>query len=190
MTALWSLSEGTQQWLTPDYAYLNQSLGGTLRLGVPVAQGCFDNYDRKSLDGNKTACASAQANFLDATYLAAHFGGYPNTNWATCQSSGETCLLNYTMPNGTVVQDTQCDSGNIPSLYVPIRNVEDVQTILKFARENNVPLTVKNSGHDYEGRSSGKGTLAIWTKNLKPPLELFKTFTPAACKASSGQIPR
>ena len=38
---------------------------------------------------------------------------------------------------------------------------------IKFAREKNIRLSIKNTGHDYVGRSVGKGSLALWPHNLK-----------------------
>lgn len=37
---------------------------------------------------------------------------------------------------------------------------------IKFARERNIRLVVKNTGHDYLGGSAGKGALALWTHHL------------------------
>lgn len=38
----------------------------------------------------------------------------------------------------------------------------DVAAGIKFAKDNNIRLVVKNTGHDYAGRSTGKGALSIW----------------------------
>jgi hypothetical protein len=49
-------------------------------------------------------------------------------------------------------------------------NVTDAATVaagVNFAREHNVRLVVKNTGHDFLGRSAGKGALALWTHHLK-----------------------
>lgn len=40
--------------------------------------------------------------------------------------------------------------------------MEDVQAALAFSNETGVRLSVKNKGHDYKGRSSGRNTLALW----------------------------
>lgn len=38
---------------------------------------------------------------------------------------------------------------------------------MNFARTLNLRLVVKNTGHDYNGRSTGKDALSIWTHHLK-----------------------
>lgn len=38
---------------------------------------------------------------------------------------------------------------------------------LHFAQEHNIRLTIKNTGHDFLGRSTGRGALALWTHHLK-----------------------
>lgn len=49
-------------------------------------------------------------------------------------------------------------------------NVSEYETAtagINFAREKNLRLVVKNTGHDYLGGSAGKGSLALWTHNMK-----------------------
>lgn len=45
--------------------------------------------------------------------------------------------------------------------------VEDVQAGVKFAKEHGIRLIVKNSGHDFVGRSSAPNSLSIWVHNMK-----------------------
>ena len=47
------------------------------------------------------------------------------------------------------------------------RSVKDVQAGIAFAQKRNVRLVVKNSGHDFYGKSTGKGALSLWVHNLK-----------------------
>ncbi|KAI1131762.1 hypothetical protein F5Y10DRAFT_233043 [Nemania abortiva] len=53
------------------------------------------------------------------------------------------------------------------SYAINISRIEDAIAGVKFAATNNVRLTIKNTGHDYLGRSAGHGSLALWTHNLK-----------------------
>lgn len=43
----------------------------------------------------------------------------------------------------------------------------DVQKTVAFAAAKNIRLVVRNTGHDYLGRSTGAGSLAVWTHHLK-----------------------
>ncbi|KAM0144467.1 hypothetical protein ACHAO1_000226 [Botrytis cinerea] len=60
-----------------------------------------------------------------------------------------------------------CALGNLASFALNVSSASDVIAALKFARENNIRLTIKNTGHDFLGRSTGAGSLALWMHNLK-----------------------
>lgn len=38
---------------------------------------------------------------------------------------------------------------------------------IAFAQENNIRFVIRNTGHDYLGRSTGAGSLSVWTHYLK-----------------------
>ncbi|KAJ2978300.1 hypothetical protein NUW58_g7538 [Xylaria curta] len=60
-----------------------------------------------------------------------------------------------------------CTLGNLASYSIDVRNANDVAAGLAFAKKQNIRLVIKNSGHDFNGRSTGKGALSLWTHNLK-----------------------
>ena len=47
-------------------------------------------------------------------------------------------------------------------MYVEVASVSDVQAGLAFASKNNLRLVIKNTGHDYKGRSSAPDSFALW----------------------------
>lgn len=53
------------------------------------------------------------------------------------------------------------------NIQIDVRLTEDIQAALSFAQTYNVPLVIKNTGHDYKGRSSAPSSLALWLHNLK-----------------------
>lgn len=67
----------------------------------------------------------------------------------------------FTPPNAS------CVLGNMASYAVNVSTAADVAAGLGFARKHNIRLTIKNTGHDSLGRSAGRGSLALWTHNLK-----------------------
>jgi hypothetical protein len=69
-------------------------------------------------------------------------------------------------------------------LQIDIRQPSDVTAALVFSKLTGVALTVKNTGHDYKGRSSMKGALGLWTHNLKGK-SYNPTFVPAGCSPST-----
>lgn len=60
-----------------------------------------------------------------------------------------------------------CTLGNIAVYAIDVDNSETLAAGFKFARDKNIRLSIKNTGHDYIGRSNGQGSLAFWTHNLK-----------------------
>lgn len=76
---------------------------------------------------------------------------------------GMTCPVpasgNYA--NGT------CTQGGYSEYALKVSNVAQIQLAVNFARTLNLRLVVRNTGHDYNGRSVGKGALSIWTHGLK-----------------------
>ncbi|KAK2789504.1 hypothetical protein FQN52_006032 [Onygenales sp. PD_12] len=73
---------------------------------------------------------------------------------------GMTCLPT-TDPTGS------CTLGGWPVYAVNVSNVAQVQLAINFARNTGIRLVVKNTGHNFSGKSGGGGSLSIWTHNLK-----------------------
>ncbi|UKZ74474.1 hypothetical protein TrVFT333_002142 [Trichoderma virens FT-333] len=64
-------------------------------------------------------------------------------------------------------ENTPCSPAGYPAYVVNASTAEHVKIGIDFARKYNVRLNVKNTGHDYLGRSNSPGSLSIWTHNLK-----------------------
>jgi len=60
-----------------------------------------------------------------------------------------------------------CLLGNYVHYSVNVSNAEDIAATIRFADKNRIRLVIRNTGHDYMGRSTGAGGLAIWTHYLK-----------------------
>lgn len=61
----------------------------------------------------------------------------------------------------------KCELGNSAPYAIKVTSKDDVIAGINFAQKNNIRLTIKNTGHDFQGRSVGAGSLALWTHNLK-----------------------
>lgn len=69
------------------------------------------------------------------------------------------------VPLGTPL--SACDIGNSAVYAINVSDAKTVAAGIKFARQKNIRLVIKNTGHDFLGGSQGKGSLALWTHNLK-----------------------
>lgn len=111
-----------------------------------------------------------------------------NTNWGTCQNTGKSCNLNFLIPSlfTDFAPPANCYQGNVPNKYIDVRQYTDVVAALTFSNTTGVPLVIKNSGHDYKGRSSGPNSLMLWTHNLQG-ITLTRGFVAAGCSADSAK---
>merc|ERR1719413_268439 len=51
--------------------------------------------------------------------------------------------------------------------FVTVHKAEDASAALKFAGSHNLAVSVKNTGHDFFGRSARPGSLMLWTFSMK-----------------------
>ncbi|CAO2655081.1 Nn.00g118140.m01.CDS01 [Neocucurbitaria sp. VM-36] len=59
-----------------------------------------------------------------------------------------------------------CSLGNMAPYAINVQVWTDIAAGFEFAKQKNIRVTVKNTGHDYLGRSAGEGSLALWMHNL------------------------
>lgn len=60
-----------------------------------------------------------------------------------------------------------CTLGGYSSYAVNVSTVAQIQLSVNFARNAGLRLVAKNTGHDFNGKSTGAGALGIWTHHLK-----------------------
>lgn len=73
-----------------------------------------------------------------------------------------TCL-----PQDIFPYEATCTLGALPEYAVNVSTVAQVQLAVNLARNLNLRLVVKNTGHDFGGKSMGYSGLSVWTHNLK-----------------------
>lgn len=86
-------------------------------------------------------------------------------------------------------QDRPCLLGNYVRYAVNVSGPDDIAAAVTFAREKNVRLVIRNTGHDYQGRSTGAGALAVWThylKDITPVQWNTSDYTGTALKVGAG----
>lgn len=161
-----------------EWEKLNSTLSGNLHRTIPYAASCYysdPNYD-------PSACAVVAANYTENQPRTDVYGAASGLNWESCLSN--TCALNPS--NTSQVLSDQCYLGRLSSLYVDATDASHVSTAIKFAREHNIRVSIKNTGHDYYGRSTSPNTLAIWTHNMNT-MKYHKEFTASNCAAANGE---
>ncbi|KAL4941180.1 hypothetical protein BDV06DRAFT_223336 [Aspergillus oleicola] len=63
--------------------------------------------------------------------------------------------------------NSSCTIGSAVRYTVNVTSGADVQTVLQFTDSHNIRLVIRNTGHDYLGKSTGPGAVALWTHHLK-----------------------
>jgi hypothetical protein len=77
----------------------------------------------------------------------------------------------------------QCEQGSVPIVAVDARSVSDIQHAVKFATTYNLRLVIKNTGHDFFGRSTARGGFMLWTHHMKD-ITYNESFVPAGAPES------
>ncbi|KAJ3570977.1 hypothetical protein NP233_g4058 [Leucocoprinus birnbaumii] len=140
-----------------DFKTLSAQLSQPLIHPVPAASACYP-VDHPS--GN---CSEVQENWFNGIWRSNQPGAYENPNFETYTNKNGSlsgCYLNTTL-------GLPCEQGSVPPIGIDARTIEDVQAAVRFVEQHNLRFVVKNTGHDYLGRSAGKGAFMIWTHNLK-----------------------
>ncbi|OAQ98295.1 hypothetical protein LLEC1_02897, partial [Akanthomyces lecanii] len=88
-------------------------------------------------------------------------------NETECATLRDEWLLSTVHCDPFQPENGSCTLGNYVKYSVEVRNPADIIATVRFAAQHNIRLVIRNTGHDYNGRSTGAGALAIWTHSLK-----------------------
>ncbi|KAH8108810.1 FAD-binding domain-containing protein [Phellopilus nigrolimitatus] len=165
-----------------DWQALNASVDGRLFQGTPFSRSCFPLAAGTDGKFDADECSDVMSTYVERDLRIRTFGAYMNTEWETCQATSYQCLLDYTQPQNSLAFEPPrtCDQGSIPEFYIDAQNASDIVAAFNFSRATKVAIVVKNTGHDYKGRSSGPDSLAIW-------LSFDPAFVPTGCPSSSAK---
>ncbi|KAI2642240.1 FAD-binding domain-containing protein [Xylaria nigripes] len=168
---------------------LNATVDGRLRVSTPIALPCFTSYEGLPNVVDDARCSIVREGWRTGDLRTNFPGSFVNLQSETCLSEApDQCLLDNTVtPAGVPGFNATCNQGDIPAYYVEITKGSDVTAALDFARKYGVTLSVKNAGHDFMIRSSGKNTLNLWTHNLKA-MEYRGSFVPRGCQKNVGRV--
>ncbi|KAJ6600933.1 FAD-binding domain-containing protein [Mycena sp. CBHHK59/15] len=142
--------------LTSKFASLNTTLGGRLGETRPISEPCYE-------DSTSDACKYVQENYVNSTFRGDVYGATMYPVWETCFATDQGCVLNYEDPTDPTPWTIQkCEIGSLSSAYLAVESAEDVQYAFAFANSTGTLLSIKNTGHDFIGRSVLKNSLALW----------------------------
>jgi len=139
---------------TKEWQRFNSTVEGNLEVALPPAAPCYASVDGfETYDASR--CAEVQAKFADEQWTV----DQPIANLWTFWTN-ETCLP-FPSPNVT------CTRGYYGDYVLMAKTKEHIKAGIDFARENNLRLVIRNTGHDFLGRSTGYGSFIINTHSFK-----------------------
>ncbi|KAK2592435.1 hypothetical protein QQS21_009851 [Conoideocrella luteorostrata] len=140
---------GTAGWPSPQaWAELNESLDGRLLTPTPPAAACHSGHPLFNL----LACAAATKGWTSYEWHSRD-----PVSMIVVQYTNDTCLPDPKAP---------CSAQGYPAYVVNATTAEHIKLGIAFAREHNIRLVVKSTGHDFIGRSNAPGSLSIWVRHL------------------------
>ncbi|KAI7774542.1 hypothetical protein LA080_008240 [Diaporthe eres] len=150
---------GDECWPKADeWTALNATLNGNLAVHIPPGAVCHNTYQGplgNISTYNDAACSSVSVNFQSA-------------QWATDQPAAAlwTYYTNETC-RPTSNRNTPCTLGYYGVYVILAKTYEHVKAGVDFARTHDLRLVIRNTGHDFLGRSTGWGALVINTHGFK-----------------------
>lgn len=181
----------------PLLAQLNTTLNGRLQTAQPLAAPCFS-------DPTGPKCTSLKEHLSSPFYRADQYSAFQNLQGEACISDpNDQCALIRSpsafppLAGSTRSQKptlSVCNQGIVSEHFLQVTSASDVQAVFEYARNtppNGKPrLSIKNSGNDYNMRSSTRkkgnveSQVALWTRNLKS-MVYHAEFVPSGCGSST-----
>ncbi|KAF2868963.1 hypothetical protein BDV95DRAFT_609222 [Massariosphaeria phaeospora] len=158
----------------------NATVNGRLIKSTPYGAACYSgSYDAE-------ACKALAAQKHNVGYRLSLPAGLMYTNWEADGASG--CPVPELPLDGSYPTPLpkKCSLGGMSSYVVNVTSRNDIALAVDFAAKHKLRFRIKNTGHDYKGRSSGPATFAVWTHHLTD-LTYIKNFRPASCPPASMQ---
>ena len=153
------------------------SVGGNLISTVPLASVCHNTGSSK-YDAKK--CAALKENWFDSyTHIKS------SSSIMAPYFTNQSC-------DPFAPKDAKCVVGSYVKYAVKATCPSHFQKTLAFATKHNLRLVIRNTGHDYHGKSTGAGALALWTAHLKDIKVLrnyrSKVYNGPAIKMAAGVL--
>ncbi|PGH09529.1 hypothetical protein GX51_00634 [Blastomyces parvus] len=147
-----------------EWDAFNASVSGGLIAVSPLGSPCHDpNFD-------PAICEQLKASMLNSTWRASQPGAVQWYVWESRPKTNESCEIDEN-------RETPCEQGKV-SLYSLIAHSEhQIQQAVRFAQKRNLRLVVRNTGHDFSGRSTAPESLQIFTHPLKD-IAFVENFVP------------
>ncbi|KAF2468315.1 FAD-binding domain-containing protein [Lindgomyces ingoldianus] len=164
-----------------DWATLNNTVDGRLIATIPLAAPCHKAlFNLPNLAFDLARCEALRTVWY-----------YPETHLQSASSPMAYPFSNNSC-NPWLGPDTPCTLGFHPVFSINATKSAHYRAAILFATKHNIRLVIRNTGHDYLGKSTGAHALEIWTHSVKG-IKLFTqytgpTFSGPAIKIGAGVL--
>lgn len=148
----------TKAWRT-----LNSTIHGQLILNEPLAAPCYTGPEESEVE-----CSIVRAQYTNTTFVQLSPVGYSYPLLSRCPLVSEDVPI------------SECELGGAPVYTVNATDAGQIAAGIRFARQHNLRLVIRNTGHDLLGRSTGHGSLQIWIKYLRTGITFHEKFVQVA----------
>ncbi|OJJ77041.1 hypothetical protein ASPBRDRAFT_114504 [Aspergillus brasiliensis CBS 101740] len=139
---------------TDDWQHLNESISGHLVRVYPIGHVCHEPFF------NQDSCDQVVHMQYDSNWRAGQPGALQSFNWENWPEENESCTVEAN-------PKLACGQGRIPWYSAVVHSVDEIREVVRFAKQKNIRLVIKNTGHDSTGRSGAPYSLQILTNRLK-----------------------
>ncbi|KAJ6093350.1 hypothetical protein N7486_008639 [Penicillium sp. IBT 16267x] len=146
-----------------EWSALNDTLGNKLVAVRPAASVCSPE------EFNAAACKNVKDLWTDSVWRSSQPGAVQWENWEAWPQHNQSCYIE--------TANMSCGQGRISLYSAKAQSASDIQQAVRFAQDHNLRLAIKNTGHDFLGRSTAPESLQILTHNMKD-IELVEDFVP------------
>ncbi|EAT85430.1 hypothetical protein HBH56_038620 [Parastagonospora nodorum] len=138
-----------------DWDRLNKTSNGALQVAIPPGAVCHKEFGNMTSVYDAAKCADTQANWSSEQWLTDHpiAALWPYGTNSTCLPTSDP--------------SEPCTRGFYGNYVIVAKTKDQIKAGVDFARERNLRLIIRNTGHDFMGRSTGFGSLIINTHSFK-----------------------
>ncbi|TPR02971.1 FAD dependent oxidoreductase family protein [Aspergillus niger] len=141
---------GEECWPSPaEWTQFNESIDGRLIQTIPLGKPCHNpSYKPGVCNSLREQWTEPEIHYESSSSIMAPW--FTNGSCDPFHPIAKPCTL-----------------GNYIVYAVNVSQPSHISRALAFATAHNLRVVVRNTGHDYNGKSTGAGALGIWTHHLK-----------------------
>lgn len=177
-----------------------------LRLGIIIGIGLIISYNLSANESKQSYCTPKQScwpNTQQWNDLNKQVNGHLITGTSPLKAcfqspDSETCKTSLQELKNPFFLESQSGgtqsngwfnawNSAVSPYVVAAESAEEIAAAVRFARQHNIRMAIKGTGHDYLGRSNAPDSLLIWTHPMRK-VEIIEQFIPEGCSPTHKKV--